>query len=178
MDMGSAKELLQKLRDRKVIYESKGGVQITATHTARLSPYDFAVGLVSPGRAEFYPTHVRLLIDLHLKRVGNTKDSEFLFCALEAVYRGEDPTEYAPDAAALSFPMQLDEADVNLFYTQLLMIEQDFSYAERSKLSPPREYLMRFIRWVYSGDNQIDKVITNAVRNWPPPVRYQAAIQC
>jgi hypothetical protein len=74
--------------------------------------------------------------------------------------------------------MQLDEADVNLFYTQLLMIEQDFSYAEKSKLSPPREYLMRFIRWVYSGDDQIDKIITNAVRNWPPPVRYQAPIQC
>jgi hypothetical protein len=89
MDMKSAKELLQQLRDKKAIYESKAGVQITATHTARLSPDDFAVGLASPVRAEFYPTHVRLLIDLHLKRVSNIKDSEFLFCALEAVYRGK-----------------------------------------------------------------------------------------
>lgn len=178
MDMKSAKERLRNLRDRSEIYRAGGGAVITATHTGRLSPDDFAVGLVLPGRAEFYPTHVRLLLDLHLKRIGNTKDSELIFRALEDVFRGEDPVRHAHTLAALAFPMQLDDADVNLFYAQLLMIEQDFTYEGKSKLSPPREYLMRFIRWVYSRDDQIDKIITNAVRNWPPPVRYRKAIEC
>jgi hypothetical protein len=62
------------------------------------------------------------------------------------------------------------------------MIEQDFTFAPGgtrvSKLDPPREFLMRFIRWVYSQDDQIDKIVGNAVRNWPPPVKYKQLIGC
>jgi hypothetical protein len=78
--------------------------------------------------------------------------------------------------------MKLDGSDVNLFYTQLLMIEQEFNYGpggcKEGKVDPPREFLMRFIRWVASGDEEIDKIITNAVRDWPPPVEYAKRIQC
>ena len=80
--------------------------------------------------------------------------------------------------------MQLDEASVNLYVAQLLMIEQDFNFSpsakpgvsgkipRASKYKPPREFLMRFIRWVASGDDEIDKIIFLAVTRKPPPKKY------
>lgn len=176
--MQAASELLRNLRDRQEIYSTESGTIVSATHTVKFSPNDFAVGLVSPERTEFFPTHVRLLIDLYLKRVSNREDSNILFCAIEGVYNGEDPTTYASALRSLNFPMQLDDAEVNLYYVQLLMVEQDFNVKENSRVFPGRLFLMRFIRWVYSGNDQIDKIITCAVRNWPASPRYNEPIDC
>jgi hypothetical protein len=159
------------------MYISPKGVQVTATQTGKFSPHDYAVGLVIPGRPEFYPTHVRLLFDYYLKRLSELRQAEKLFKAVERIYEGSAPEELAQSVADLTFPMQLDEAIVNLVYTQLLMIEQDFNFGsegtKRSKYDPPRGFLMSFIRWVASGEDEIDKIITNAVRNWPPPTRFK-----
>ena len=179
MDIVKASLVLSRLElgERKVVYTSPKGVQVTATQTGKLSPRDFAVGLVIPGRPEFYPTHVRLLFDYYLKRLSEPRQAQRLFEAVERVYAGNEPEELAQDVGALTFPMQLDEAMINLVYTQLLMIEQDLNYGpggtRESKYDPPRGFLMSFIRWVASGEDEIDKIITNAVRNWPPPVRFK-----
>lgn len=182
MDIKTASLELYKLQpnQRRVMYTSPKGVQVTATQTGRFSPHDFAVGLVIPGRAEFYPTHVRLLFDYYLKSLSDQQQAQKLFKAVESVYKGNAPEELAQNVAALTFTMQLDEAMVNLVYTQLLMIEQDFNFGpegnKESKYDPPRGFLMSFIRWVASGENEIDKIITNAVRNWPPPVRFKDSL--
>jgi hypothetical protein len=164
-----------ELGERRVIYTSASGVEISTTRTDKICPHDFAVGLTIPGRAEFYPTHVRLLFDLYLKRLSNKENADELFRAIEKVCDGADPREIAPSVLKLKFPMQLDDPDVNLFYAQLLMIEQEFNYGpqgcKKGKVHPPKEFLMRFIRWVASGEDEIDKIITNAVRNWSPPER-------
>lgn len=180
MNMSSMTQVLLKLRpsERLVVYQSAGGVHVTVTHTGRFSAQDYAVGLVIPGRPEFYPTHVRLLFDLYLKRLSNPEGASEIFSAMELIFDGDDPERLGGRLSHLSFPMMLDEAAVNLVYAQLLMIEQDFNFGwgpgatKISKLNPPREFLMRFIRWVASGDDEIDKIVTNAVRNWPPPARY------
>ncbi|OGO22930.1 MAG: hypothetical protein A2144_02605 [Chloroflexi bacterium RBG_16_50_9] len=178
MDMVKASLILNRLEhgERKVMYTSPKGVQVTATQTGNLSR-DFAVGLVIPGRPEFYPTHVRLLFDYYLKRLSEPRQVQRLFEAVGKVYAENDPEEMAQDVGDLTFTMQLDEAMVNLIYTQLLMIEQDLNYGpggtKKSKYDPPRGFLMSFIRWVASGEDEIDKIITNAVRNWPPPVRFK-----
>jgi hypothetical protein len=57
------------------------------------------------------------------------------------------------------------------------MTEQDINYGpgmeRQSKMNPPREHLMRFIRWVLSGDNQIDRIIFAAAgRRYPAPEKY------
>lgn len=182
MNIKAAEAFLRNLRSRKVAYKTPNGIEVTAKHTAKFSSDDYAVGLVFPEQSEFYPTHVRLLIDLHIKRISNPRDARALFCALERVFAGDDPDQFIEVVRALQFPMQLDDADVNLYYTQLLMVEQDFNYGpggrKKSKLDPPREYLMRFVRWVYSQDNEIDKIITAAVRNWPAPAKYKQPIDC
>ncbi len=157
------------------MYRLTTGVEITATRTDKISEHDFAVGLHIPSREEFYPTHVRLLIDLHLKSTSNKEGALKLLAALESVYKGDDPFPLVEKVGSLTFPMQLDGSDVNLLYAQLLMVEQDFNYSPGKKSSsfdPPRGFLMAFIRWVMSGEDQIDRVITAAVRNYPPPKRF------
>lgn len=165
--------------EHRVIYTSPLGVRTTVTQTAKFSPHDFAVGLLG-SQPEFYPTHVRLLIDLYIKRSSNPADAHQLYLALEQVFQGGDPDALLPAVKNLSFPMCFDEPIVNLCYTQLLMIEQDFNYGpggtKTSKLNPPREYLMRFIRWTADASAEIDRIITAAVRNYPPPAKYAAAI--
>ena len=73
MDIDKASHTLGKLEpgERKVMYTSPKGIQVTATQTGKFSPRDYAVGLVIPGRSEFYPTHVRLLLDYYLKRLSD-----------------------------------------------------------------------------------------------------------
>jgi hypothetical protein len=175
--MNEASNVLRNLktRERIEIYKGNSGTIVSATRTDKICPHDFKVGLKIPGRDEFYPTHIRLLFDLYLKRISNEEDACKLFFILEKVYEGDDPENSASQSLELTFPMQLDDPDVNLYYTQLLMIEQDFNYGpqgcKKGKVQPPREFLMRFIRWVASGE-EIDKIIFCAVRNKPPPQKY------
>lgn len=93
MNLKDAAQVLINLqpRQRKIMYRSMNGTIVAATRTDKICPHDFAVGLEPQGRAEFYPTHVRLLFDLYLKRLSNENDAHQLFCALEKVYDGDDP---------------------------------------------------------------------------------------
>lgn len=169
-------QILKSLKDRKVIYSTKERIDITATHTGKFSTYDYAVGLKIPGRDEFYPAHVRLLIDLHLKRISNYNDSKILFSAFEDIFDGNEPEKYKKELENITFPMELDNSYINLCYGQLLMIEQDFNFGpegnKKSHHDPPREFLMCFVRWIASQENEIDRVITAAVRNYPPPKKF------
>jgi hypothetical protein len=168
--------IIKSLNERKVIYKTKEDIEVTATHTAKYSKYDFAVGLKIPGREEFYPTHVRLLVDLHLKRISDNKNAKKLFSSLEDIFAGDDPVNHRVVLENLTFPMQLDSAYVNLTYAQLLMVEQDFNFGPEgnkvSKHDPPREFLMCFIRWVASQEAEVDRIITAAVRNYPAPKKF------
>lgn len=172
------KELLTlKPDEHRIIYTSGKGAQTTVRQTGKFSPHDFAVGLIIPGQPEFNPTHIRLLIDLYIKRESNKTGAEQIFRVFEKVFQGEDPEKFKDEVSEIEFPMMLDEAEANLYYAQLLMIEQDINYGpdseKPSKLSPPRDYLMRFIRWVAAGDTQIDRIIFAAAgRKYPAPEKY------
>lgn len=140
------------------------------------------MGLDTGREPEFYPTHIRLLFDLYIKRASNPEDAHKLFLAFEKLNTGDDPSVLAGDVANLKFPMQLDNADVNLYYTQLLFAEQDINYTaefnKQSKMDPPHGYLMRFVRWVASGDVQIDRIIFAAAgRRYPAPEKYDNPIK-
>lgn len=183
MKMEEAFKVLRALKpdERIEVYAGDEGTIVAATRTDKICKHDFAVSLLISGQEEFRPTHVRLLFDLYLKRLRNESEARKLFCALERVYDGEDPVKLAKEVNNLNFPMQLDGPDVNLYYTQLLMIEQEFNYGAKGcksgKVQPPREFLMRFIRWVASGDVELDRIIQVAVRNFPPPKKYAEKIK-
>lgn len=168
--------------EHKAIYVAADGAKVTVKHTAKITPKDFAVGLIVGDESEFNPTHIRLLFDLYIKRASNPEGAHKLFLAFEKLNTGDDPSVLADDVADLKFPMQLDNADVNLYYTQLLFAEQDINYTaefnKQSKMDPPHGYLMRFIRWVASGDSQIDRIIFAAAgRRYPAPEKYDNPIK-
>lgn len=168
--------------EHRIVYTGEKGVKVTVTHTGKLSPRDFGVGLINLNEQEFRPTHIRLLIDLYIKKISNEAGAYKLFLALEKINNGTDPGEIKNEVKELKFPMQLDDAETNLYYTQLLMVEQDINYApgtgKQSKLNPPHEYLMRFIRWVASGDATIDRILFAAAgRRYPAPEKYSKPIK-
>jgi len=184
MEMSQLTKNLKTLKsnEHRIIYTSKRGVQVAVKHTGKFSPQDFAVSLIIPGKPEFNPTHIRLLIDLYIKRESNITEAKQFFKIFEKVFQGEDPEKFSEEVSKINFPMMLDEVEVNLYYAQLLMIEQDINYGpdseKPSKLSPPRDYLMRFIRWVAVGDTQIDRIIFAAAgRKYPAPERYSKPIK-
>lgn len=183
MEMSKLAADLRNLKETKraVIYTSKKRVQVTVTHTAKHSDDDYAVGLVIPGLEEFRPTHIRLLIDFYIKRESNLLGARELHKYLESVYSGEDPVSFSDALEKIQFPMHLDEGETNLYISQLLFIEQDFNFGpgapKTSKMDPPREYLMRFFRWVASGDSQIDRIIFAAAgRKYPAPEKYSETL--
>ncbi len=128
--MPDASKILRTLQPHQGVemYRGAGGTIVSVTRTNKICLHDFAVGLKIPGRDEFYPTHIRLLFDLYLKRLSSDKNYNQFFCKLEKVYDEKDQELLAPDILKLSFPMKLDDPDINLYYAQLLMIEQDFNY--------------------------------------------------
>ncbi|MFZ5799808.1 MAG: hypothetical protein ACOY3D_00295 [Candidatus Omnitrophota bacterium] len=183
MEMSLLAARLRKLdkEENQVIYTSERNSRVTVTQTGKFSDNDYAVGLIRGGEKEFYPTHIRLLIDLYIKRESNPEGSKKLFKALEGVFQGKSPEDYVEELRKVNFPMQLDDVEVNLYIAQLLMIEQDFNFGpgapKKSKMEPPREYLMRFIRWVAAGDTQIDRIIFAAAgRKYPAPNKYSKPI--
>jgi hypothetical protein len=183
MKMSQLANELRGLKDKehRIIYESTNHVKVTVTQTGKFSVHDYAVGLIVPNQPEFYPSHIRLLIDLYIKQESNTEGAKRLFKTLEEVYNGEEPQDYVDELRIIDFPMHLDEAEVNLYLAQLLMIEQDFNFGpdapKKSKLDPPREYLMRFIRWIAARDTQIDRIIFAAAgRKYPAPKKYSTPI--
>lgn len=184
MEMSKLATELRGLKEtkRSVVYTSRAGVQVIAMHTGKHSDDDYAVGLVIPGHDEFRPTHIRLLIDYFIKRESNEDGARQLYECLEGVYAGEDPANFLDTIQKIEFPMYLDEPETNLYVSQLLFIEQDFNFGpgapKTSKMDPPREYLMRFFRWVASGDSQIDRIIFAAAgRKYPAPDKYTEPIR-
>ena len=176
-----ARELktLQK-GEKREIYRSPDGTVVFVYKREKPNPrmkrepgkYDFAVGLRKPDGWEFFPTHIRLFFDLYLKRLSNPNDSQKLFRMIKIIFDGEHFSKYVEEANKLKFTMQLDSADVNLVYTQLLMIEQDFNYGpegnKETGFEPPRAFFMSFIEWIASGEKNIDRIIYSAIRGTPP----------
>lgn len=179
MDMASLQAVLVGLSAgiKKDIYVTKIGEKVTVTQTGKYSPHDFVVGLLRNGESEFNPTHIRLLIDIYIKRESNKRDFETFFAKMEEVYNGAAPEQFSEELRVLNFPMQLDSSESNLCVAQLLMIEQDINFGPQSskpsKMNPPREYLMRYFRWVASGEASIDRIIFAAAgRKYPASEKY------
>jgi hypothetical protein len=116
---------------------------------------------------KFKPNHLRILLDLHLKRITNEEKSSILFEILEDIYDGEDPTRYKTRLNALDFPMFLDNAYTNACLAQLFMTEQDINQQESWKVKPARAYIMGYIRLINAQEREISWVLWSATRHAP-----------
>jgi hypothetical protein len=177
MDIEKAREFLTSLSpdDRKVFYTAGDGTEVSAIRTDELTINDFSIGLKKPDEQEFNSTFIRLLIDLHLKKISNPDESDPLCEVFESIYEGEDCTPLIESTRNKNFPMQLDGLDINMVCAQLLMIKREFNYGPGKRdtsYNPARGYLMAFIRWVLSEKNEIDKIVTAAVKEYMPPKQF------
>lgn len=162
------------LGEQFVAYSLRSGTKVALRRTDKHAQGDFVVELIYPQGKTLRPTHARLLIDIYIKGLSDRERLEVsLLPAVEGVFAGISPEVYLDNLG--TYPIQIDEPDTQLCYIQLMMAEHDFKFGPRgykeAKILPPREYLMRFIRWAASGV-EIDRVITLAVRNYPPPARF------
>ena len=114
----------------------------------------------------FKPNHLRILLDLHLKLISNSELAEKLFSILEDIYNGKDPLEFKGELEKMRFKMQLDPPLVNVCCTQLFMAEQDINYTH-GKIQPPRSFLMGYIRFIKTKQENIDKILWSSIRHPP-----------
>ena len=190
MKMKDLKDLILNLEitERKTIYTTSKGEEIFVykpskpSATLKHADYDprrnFQIFLKFPNKREFRPNHLRLLLDLHLKRLSDKIKSNYIFSVLEKIYEGDDPVDFADKLKDLDFRMQIDSSVLNIYYGQLFMIEQDINWSYRkTQCDPPRSYLMGYIRMVHSGEKEIDRLLWSATRN-PPPKKWREKYRC
>ena len=168
-----------KLDEKKMIYELPGQIKISVLKKIpnkklkRKDLYEktnFVISLAKPNEKEFNPNHLRLLIDLYIKRSSNKDDAEALFNALEEVYKGVDPLKFQDRFNSLNFSWELEKAITTLCLAQLFMLEQDKNY-KSGKVQPPRGYLMGYIRMIRENAVEIDKLLWSSIRN-PPSEKW------
>jgi hypothetical protein len=177
MKIEERRDLLAALppHEKKVIYKSSDGTEVSVTRTDELTVNDFSIFLKKPGEAEFDTTFIRLLIDLYIKKTGKPDEIDALAEDFENIYKGEDCSILIEGIKERTFPMQLEKLDVNLVCAQLLMIKQEFNYGpgkRETAYEPARGYLMAYIRWVLSNKNEIDKIVMAAVKEYIPPEKF------
>lgn len=131
---------------------------------------NFVISLSKPNQKEFNPNHLRLLIDLYMKKKSNPERAESLFDALEEVYNGEDPLKFKDTLLPLKFDWELENALTILCLTQLFMVEQDINYS-KGKVQPPRAYLMGYIRMIRENAEEIDKLLWSSTAH-PPRIAW------
>jgi len=144
------------------------------SHLKRRDNYDpkknFQIFLNLPNQEPFRPNHLRILLDLYLKKTSDATKADKLFNSFEEIYDKKDPLNFIDDIKDFDFRMQIDNAILNLLSGQLFMVEQEINYTF-GKVQPPRAFMMGYIRLIRDTDLEIDKLLWRATRN-PPPVGY------
>jgi len=186
VDFKKVKETIEKLEidNSKTIYKLDNGTELYVHRPKKLGKSlkkeyeihkNFQIFMKKPHEEDFKPNHLRILINLHLKKISDPAKAEKIFSILEKVYHGEDPLAYRKELEALNFRMSLDSPLVDVCLAQLFMCEQEINYTD-GKVKPPRAYLMGYMRLVKCGEVEIDKLLWNSIRH-PPPVRFRSEPQ-
>ncbi len=97
---------------------------------------------------------------------SNSKDFTRLFEILEEVFNGKDPLDFQEEVDKMNFPMKIDDTMIFLCTAQLFMAEQDINYSD-GKVQPPRAYLMGYLRFISTKEQNIDKILWSSIRHPP-----------
>lgn len=168
-----ATEIIYSLGQIDVFVHKPTKVKTQLKQSARYDPKrNFQIGLIKPNQKSFLPNHLRILMDLDLKKREDPKKAKLLFDAIENIYNGEDPMKYLKTLSALRFDREIENSFVDLCLSQLFFIEQDLNYTF-GKVLPPRDYLMGYIRMVRLGVEEIDKLLWGSTRH-PPRIEFRS----
>ena len=184
MDYDVLKKLILsiKLDEKRTIYKIKEGVELFINkpskvptklkNSSRYNPKkNFQIGLRKKGYKEFLPNHLRIMIDLELKKKEKQTKATVLFDAIEQIYEGRDPEKFKKILDGYNFKEGFEDAYTDLCLTQLFFLEQDINY-DFGKVQPPRAYLMGYIRMIRLDIEEIDKLLWNSTRH-PPRMEFR-----
>ena len=172
-----------ELGERKTIYKIDENTEVfvnkplkVTAHLKQSKRYDpkknFQIGLNKKGQKEFLPNHLRIMIDLQLKKDEDPKKAEILFDAIEKIFEGEDPEKYREKLNKIKFEKGFENSFADLCLSQLFFLEQDINY-DFGKVQPPRVYLMGYIRMIRLDVQEIDKLLWGSTRH-PPRMEFRS----
>ncbi len=168
-----------KIGERKEIYNEQGDKVIifrpeTLGRSLKKKDYDisknFQIILKKPNEGEFLPNHLRILIEINHKMKNENKKIEEFFNIIEKIYSGEDPLIFKEQLKKLNLSDELDSSIITLCLIQLFMAEQDINYTT-GKIQPPRAFLMGYLRFIKSKEQNIDKILWSSTRH-PPRTEF------
>lgn len=124
------------------------------------------------GRGCYRPDHKKIFRDLDAKRRKNPELLRKFMGAVEAVFNGAEPKAVLAKKR-FDFGSGLTDEYI-LKVLKWLWIEQDVTYwNHRGK---GRNWSFAYIRWVVSGEADIETIIARSDRNQPPPEKFLAGL--
>lgn len=174
------KQLLQEIKqlpvgERKELYSEEGDKVIIFRpeklgRSLKNKNYDvkknFQIILKKPDEKEFLPNHLRVLIEVNHRITKDKENSERFFELIEEIYNGEDPLKFKGELSKWKIEGEFDSPIIVLCLIQLFMSEQDINYTH-GKVQPPRAYLMGWLRFIKTQEQNIDKVLWSSIRHAP-----------
>lgn len=127
---------------------------------------NFQIILKKPNEEEFLPNHLRVMISVDRKFKHGGEGAEKFFSFIESIYKGEDPEKFKDELSRLDLPEELDSSFITLCLIQLFMSEQDINYTH-GKVQPPRSFLMGYLRFIKTQQQNIDKILWSSTRHPP-----------
>lgn len=169
LEIGGRKELYDESGDKIIIFRPE-----KLGRSLKNKNYDikknFQIILKKPDEKEFLPNHLRVMIEFdHIINKGGENSNKF-YEIIEEIYKGEDPLKFKEELKNLKLSEELDPPIITLCLIQLFMSEQDINYTH-GKVQPPRAFLMGYLRFIKSKEQNIDKVLWSSTRH-PPRIEF------
>ena len=102
--------------------------------------------------------------------IRTEKNAKKFFEMIEELYNGEDPLKFKEELSNFEISGEFDSPLITLGLIQLFMSEQDINYTH-GKIQPPRAYLMGYLRFIKTQEQNIDKVLWSSTRH-PPKIAF------
>lgn len=172
MKLGEKKTVYKINEDTELFVNKPTKVPTKLKNSKKYNPLkNFQIGINKKGQKEFLPNHLRIMIDLQLKKDENKDKAKILFDTIEYIYEGADPFEYKEKLKGYLFKSGFEDSFTDLCLAQLFFLEQDINY-DFGKVQPPRVYLMGYIRMIRLGVDEIDKLLWSSTRH-PPIIKFR-----
>jgi len=127
---------------------------------------NFQIILKKPNEKEFLPNHLRVMIEVNHRTAKDKDNSRRFFEMIEEIYNGEDPLKFKAELKKLIVESEFDLPIITLCLIQLFMAEQDINYTN-GKVQPPRAFLMGWLRFIKTQEQNIDKILWSSTRHPP-----------
>jgi len=165
LSIGERKELYSEQGDKIMIFRPEKLGRSLKNKNYEVSK-NFQIILKKPNEKEFLPNHLRVLIEVNHRIKKNKKNSERFFEIIEEIYNGEDPLKFKKELEQLGLEGEFDSSIITLCLIQLFMAEQDINYTH-GKVQPPRAFLMGYLRFIKTQEQNIDKILWSSTRHPP-----------